>query len=612
MFRIFIHDRFIYLCEMLNRKIPFNQHPAWLLNLKEVESMRSFLPSAFHLDSWESVAPYIRILMNDKWRDFFDFQRWLRRLNELETVIKEEATWKIILYLQNMQDKDNGSAYKHYLKEIKPRFSKALYHLYKRYWHSSWRSMLPKEKFLNLNRTVHNYISLYNPENVALEAKAELLANECNEIMGRITEENVEVDGDILTLPEASSFLNSPDREKRKEVWEKIYQVDAAYQDQLDEILSELVSIRTQIAKNEGFENYYDYRFQQLGRFDWSVDLCHRFHRVVEKVVKPLYKWLLSYRRYRLGLQTLYPWDLYLDSNVADKPLEPFQTEDELIKKSLELFERLHPKISAYVRYLQEIGHLDLSHRPGKTPTGYCLTLPESGLPFILLSVVGIHRDLLEFIHEVGHAVHLLQSRHIPYLLLREYPMEVAELASIGLEMMALYHMDVFYPSLSDLGRAWFEQISQIITSLPWIATVDAFQEWLYKNPRHTPKERRTEWIKIYRRFHGDDAAWPEEALGILWQRKIHIFDSPLYYIEYGIAQIGALQLWYNYDHRPHDTIERYLYALSLGYTKRVPEIYKAAGAQFWFDAPLMKKLAHFVISKLKEAYTWMWNDSFV
>ena len=591
---------------MLNRKIPFNQHPAWLLNLKEVESMRSFLPSAFHLDSWESVAPYIRILMNDKWRDFFDFQRWLRRLNELETVIKEEATWKIILYLQNMQDKDNGSAYKHYLKEIKPRFSKALYHLYKRYWHSSWRSMLPKEKFLNLNRTVHNYISLYNPENVALEAKAELLANECNEIMGRITEENVEVDGDILTLPEASSFLNSPDREKRKEVWEKIYQVDAAYQDQLDEILSELVSIRTQIAKNEGFENYYDYRFQQLGRFDWSVDLCHRFHRVVEKVVKPLYKWLLSYRRYRLGLQTLYPWDLYLDSNVADKPLEPFQTEDELIKKSLELFERLHPKISAYVRYLQEIGHLDLSHRPGKTPTGYCLTLPESGLPFILLSVVGIHRDLLEFIHEVGHAVHLLQSRHIPYLLLREYPMEVAELASIGLEMMALYHMDVFYPSLSDLGRVWFEQISQIITSLPWIATVDAFQEWLYKNPRHTPKERRTEWIKIYRRFHGDEAVWPKEALGILWQRKIHIFDSPLYYIEYGIAQIGALQLWYNYDRQPHETMERYLYALSLGYTKRVPEIYKAARVQFWFDAPLMKKLAQFIISKIKEVHIWL------
>jgi oligoendopeptidase F len=544
--------------------------------------------------------------MSYKWRDFFGFQRWLRRLDELETVIKEEATWKLIRYLQNMQDEDKRLAYEHYLNEIKPRFSKALYHLYKRYWHSSRRSMLPKEKFINFNRTVYNYISLYNPQNVALEAKAEILANECNRIMGIIAEENVEVDRDIITLSEASSFLNSPDREKRREVWEKIYEVDATYQDRLDDIMSELISIRTQIAKNAGFDNYYDYRFQQLGRFDWSVDLCHRFHRVVEEVVKPLYNWLLSYRRHHLGLKTLYPWDLYLDVNGADKPLEPFQTEDELIEKSLVLFERLHPKISAYVRYLREIGHLDLSHRPEKTPTSYCLTLPESGLPFVLMNAVGIHRDVVEFIHEVGHAVHVLQSRHIPYLLLREYPMEVAELASICLEMMAMYHMDVFYPSLRDLERVWFEQISQVITSLPWIATVDAFQEWLYKNPHHTPKERRAVWIKIYRRFHGDIVAWPEEALGILWQRKIHIFDSPIYYIEYGIAQIGALQLWHNYDRRPHETIERYLYALSLGYTKRVPAIYKAAGVQFWFDVPLMKKLTRFTVSKLKEVHTWI------
>jgi len=567
--------------------------------------MRQWLPSWFQVDDWNTIESYVRELSHDKWQNFFHFQRWLRRLNELETVIKEEATWKIIRYLQNMQDEDSRSDYEHYLKEIKPRFTKALYHLYKRYWYSSWRSILPKEKFLNFNRTVNNYLSLYNPKNIKLESKAEILANECNEIMVRIAEETVEVDGDIFTLSEASSFLNSPDREKRKEVWEKVYEVDAAYQDQLDEILSELVSIRTQIAKNAGFENYYDYRFQQLGRFDWSVNLCHRFHRVVEKVVKPLYKWLLSYRRYHLGLKTLYPWDLYLDLNGADKPLEPFQTADELIEKSLELFKRLHPKIATYVSYLRDIGHLDLSHRPGKTPTGYCLTLPESVLPFILTNAIGLHRDLVEFVHEVGHAVHVLQSRHIPYLLLREYPMEVAELASIGLEMIALYHMDVFYPSLSDLGRVWFDQISQIVTSLPWVATVDAFQEWLYKNPHHTAQERQTQWVKIYRRFHGEDVAWPEEALGILWQRKIHIFDSPLYYIEYGIAQIGALQLWYNYDRNPRVTIEHYLYALSLGYTKRVPEIYKAAGIQFWFDTPLMKKLARFIISKIKEAHIW-------
>ncbi len=562
--------------------------------------MRRWLPSWFRADNWSSVAPYVKELLTYKWRNFSDFQRWLLRLNELETVIKEEATWKIIRYLQNTQDESSKLAYERYLREVKPRFSKALYYLYKRYWQSSWRSILPKEKFLNFNRTVHNYLLLYNPKNIALEAKAEILANQCSEIMERIAEETVEVGGNIYTLSKASSFLNSLDREKRKEVWEKIYEVEAAYQNQLDEIMSELVSIRTQIAKNAGFKNYYDYRFQQLGRFDWSVDLCHRFHRVVEKVVKPLYKWLLSYRRHRLGLKTLYPWDLYVDVNGSDSPLKPFQTEYELIEKSLELFEQLHSKIAAYVRHVWEIGHLDLSHRSGKTPTSYCFTLPESGLPFILINTVGAHEDLVEFIHEIGHAVHILQSRHIPYLLLREYPMELSELASIGLETIAMYHMDVFYPALYDLRRVWFEQISRIITSFPWIATVDAFQEWLYKNPYHTPQERRAEWVRIYRRFHGDETTWREEALGILWQQKIHIFDSPLYYIEYGIAQIGALQMWYNYDRHPRETIERYLYALSLGYTKPVPEIYKAAGAQFWFDIPLMKKLVRFIISKIK------------
>jgi oligoendopeptidase F len=311
-------------------------------------------------------------------------------------------------------------------------------------------------------------------------------------------------------------------------------------------------------------------------------------------------------------VKTLYPWDLDLDVHNLDSPLEPFQTENELVEKSLELFDRLHPRIGVYVRYLQEIGHLDLFSRPGKIPTSYCITLPESGLPFIIVDAVGTHGDLVTLIHEIGHAVHTLQSRHIPYRLLRDYPEELAELASIGFETMAMYHMDVFYPSLRDLGRAWFWQISQIITSLPWIATVDAFQEWLYKNPYHTLQERRSQWVKIYRRFHGDEVAWPEGDLEILWQRKSHIFDSPLYYIEYGIAQIGALQLWRNYDRGPHETMKRYLHALSLGYTKSVPEIYKTAGVQFWFDMPLMQRLSRFIVKKLKEALIWIKSDAVV
>jgi oligoendopeptidase F len=264
------------------------------------------------------------------------------------------------------------------------------------------------------------------------------------------------------------------------------------------------------------------------------------------------------------------------------------------------------------MRYLQEIGHLDLFSRPGKAPGGYNYTLQESGLPFIFMNAAGSHSDLVTLIHEAGHAVHTFQSRHIPYVLLRDYPSEVAELASMGLELMAMYHLEVFYPSLRDRGRAWFQQVSRIITILPWIATVDAFQEWMYKNPHHTPEERRSAWVKIYRRFHGDDVAWPEGTLEILWQRQLHIFDYPLYYIEYGIAQIGALQLWYNYDRHPRETLERYLYALSLGYTRRVPEIYEAAGVRFWFDMPLLEELFRFIISKLKKVRTWITSDAVV
>jgi oligoendopeptidase F len=344
-----------------------------------------------------------------------------------------------------------------YITEVQPRLAQARYELYKRYWESPWRALLPQEEFLNFNRIVQNYLSLYNPENIALETKAELLAKEYNEIVGGMT---VEVDGEVLTLPQASLHLEAPDRVRRQAVWEKIQAVRAAHQERLDAIMSELVAIRTQIARNAGFDNYYDYRFRQLGRFDWTVELCHEFHRVVEGVVRRLYRRLLLYRRNRLGLAALSPWDLQVDVCDGTSALRPFQSEDELIEKGLTLFDRIHPRIGAQIRYMHEIGHLDLFSRPGKAPGGYNYTLQESGLPFIFMNAAGSHSDLVTLIHEAGHAVHTFQSRHIPYVLLRDYPSEVAELASMGLELMAMPHLEVFYPSLKDQGRAWFSSNS--------------------------------------------------------------------------------------------------------------------------------------------------------
>ncbi|MCX7606764.1 MAG: M3 family oligoendopeptidase [Bacteroidia bacterium] len=561
---------------------------------------REWLPPQLPLTGWDAIAPFAEELRTTSWKTFSDFHRWLRRVNEFEAALSEEAAWSFIRFTQNTQDEESKRTYEKYIEEIQPRLSELRHHLYQRYWESPWRSLLPQDEFLNFDRTVQNYLAIYRPENIPLETKVELLAKEYNEIIGKLS---VEIDGKTFTLPQASLFLESPDRARREEVWWKIFHARASYADRIEAILDEMIALRTQIAKNAGFENYYDFRFRQLGRFDWTVELCHSFHALVERSVRRLYRRLLIYRRNSLGLPRLMPWDLAVDVCDSERPLRPFEKEEELIQKGIEVFHRIHPRIAQMVHYMYEIGHLDLFSRPGKAPGGYNYSLQESGLPFIFMNAAGSHGDVVTFMHEVGHAVHTFQSRHIPFVLQRDYPSEVAELASMGMELMALYP-SVFYPDPAEQARAWFQQISRIITIFPWIATVDAFQEWMYKHPHHTRAERHAKWVELYTRFHGNDIEWPEGTLEVLWHRQLHIFDYPLYYIEYGLAQIGALQLWYNYDKDPSNTVEKYLYALSLGYLKTVPEIYAAAGVKFFFEPKDLDEIFHFIVQHLKKVRT--------
>ncbi|MCS6789999.1 MAG: M3 family oligoendopeptidase [Bacteroidia bacterium] len=557
--------------------------------------VRQWLPPKLEVQNWEAIAPFVEELKTTRWKSFSDFYTWLRRMNELEAVLSEESAWYFIRFTQNTQDQQSRSAYEKYIKEIQPRFTEARYHLYQRYWESPWRSLLPEEEFLNFNRIVQNYLALYRPENIPLETQAELLAKEYNEIIGQLT---VEVDGKTFTLSQANLFLESPDRARREEVWRKIHEARAAHAERLENLMTQLIQLRTQIAHNAGFTNYYDYRFRQLGRFDWSVQLCHNFHALVENSVRRLYRRLLLYQKNKLGVERLYPWDLKADVCNLQNPLRPFRSEEELITKGIALFHQIHPRIAEMVRYMWEIGHLDLFSRPGKAPGGYNYSLQESGLPFIFMNAAGTHNDLITFVHEVGHAVHTFQSRHLPFLLQRDYPSEVAELASMSMELLALYPK-VFYNEEEGV-RAWFQQISRIITIFPWIATVDAFQEWMYRHPHHTAAERQQQWVALYRRFHGDLVEWPEGTLEILWHKQLHVFEIPLYYIEYGLAQLGALQVWRNYDQNPDRAIEQYLHALSLGYLKTVPEIYEAAGARFFFEPEDLAPLFRFMVQHLK------------
>lgn len=560
-------------------------------------AVREWLPPQLPLTQWESIEPYVEELRTAQWKSFSDFYQWLRHINELEAAVSEASAWSFIRFTQNTQDEESRQAYERYIEEVQPRLSEVRYELYKRYWESPWRALLPEDDFLNFNRTVQNYLALYRPENIPLETRAELLAKEYNELSGTLT---VEIDGKVFTLPQASLFLESPDRSRREEVWWKIFQARAAHAERLDALMDELIAVRTQIAHNAGFDNYYDFRFRQLGRFDWTVELCHNFHRIVEERIRRLYDRLLLYRRNALGVETLYPWDISVDPCDGTAPLRPFETEDELIGKGIEVFRQIHPRIAEMVRYMQSIGHLDLFSRPGKAPGGYNYSLHESGLPFIFMNAAGSHTDLVTFVHEVGHAVHTFQSRHLPFVLQREYPSEVAELASMSMELMALYP-SVFYTTARQQARAWFQQINRIISLFPWVATVDAFQEWMYRHPNHTRAERRQKWVELYERFHGKRIEWPKGTLDILWQRQIHIFDYPLYYIEYGIAQLGALQFWYHYDRDPKTAVEKYLYALSLGYLRTVPEIYEAAGVKFFFEPHELDDIFRFIVQHLKK-----------
>ncbi|MGQ9863421.1 MAG: M3 family oligoendopeptidase [Bacteroidia bacterium] len=567
--------------------------------MEYTQTARQFLPATLSITSWEAIEPYIQELIQRPWHNFSDFYKWLRDLNELELVMSEEGGWRFINFTRNTTDPDTQKAYTYYIEHIQPRLMEYRYELYQRYWASSWRTLLPYEDFETFDRQIQNYVELYRPENVAIETQTELLGQKYNQLMSQLT---VEIEGKKLTLPQASLYLEVPERDRRQKAWEKIQHARLAHTYELHEILDELIALRTQMAKNAGFADYYDFRFRQLGRIDWNITLVHRFHSVTEKILKRLYERLLGYRKTQLSLDTLRPWDLTVDV-CASQPLRPFTTGEELAQKTIQLFYHVDLRLGKMIEYLHQIGHLDLESRVGKAPGGYNYSLQESGLPFIFMNAAGSHSDLVTMIHEAGHAIHTLLSRDIPFMLQKEYPSEVAELASMSAELFTLRAWTIFYPEKEDWARAAFQQIQRVLNIFPWISTVDAFQEWLYKNPKHTHAERETTWVKIYQRFHGHkvDYRGYEEVLATLWQRQLHIYQVPLYYIEYGLAQLGALQVWYNYERDPKYALESYISALRLGYLRHVPVIYHAAGAQFFFTEDMLQEIFRFIIGRLKE-----------
>jgi len=365
--------------------------------------------------------------------------------------------------------------------------------------------------------------------------------------------------------------------------------------------LNSLRDLRNQTALNAGFANFRDYMFAALGRFDYTPEDCFNFHKSVAEAVVPLLNVMANERKQALQLDTLRPWDLKVDPENRP-PLKPFSSGEELLEKTITCFTQLDPQLGNYLQIMKAMGHLDLESRKGKSPGGYNYPLEEIGVPFIFMNATSNLRDLVTLLHEGGHAVHNFVTRDLLLNAFKNPPAEVAELASMSMELLTMDYWNVFFENEEDLRRAKIQHLESIIETLPWVATIDKFQHWLYENPMHSIEERQSKWLEIYEQFSDSVTDWSglEDFKKYIWQKQLHIYEVPFYYIEYGMAQLGAIGVWRNYKQHPQQGLEGYLNALKLGYTAPISEIYAAANIPFDFSKDYITELMNFVREELE------------
>ena len=402
-------------------------------------------------------------------------------------------------------------------------------------------------------------------------------------------------------MQKSTQLLKDNDRNKREDVYNKI--CDRRLQDELvlDNLFDELIDLRQKVAKNSGFNNYRDYMFAAMGRFDYTPEDCFSFHDAITKEIVPIITSFEQKRKDKLEYTSYKPWDTSVDVDGLP-PLKPFDDGTELTDLSIECFSRLRPYFGECLATMKAMKHLDLESKDGKAPGGFMYPLYEIGVPFIYMNAVGSQRDLVTMVHEGGHAVHSFLCRDLEMTEFKSTPSEVAELASMSMELLSMDHWNVFYNSENDLKRAKLEQLKKALEGLPWIAAIDKFQHWIYTN-KHTAKERKEQWLKIDSELGNQIIDWDgqKNSQQNLWQKQLHLYEVPFYYIEYGMAQLGAIAMWRSYKELGEKGIDNYMKALKLGYTKSISEIYLEAGIKFDFSEKYVKELADFIKSELKK-----------
>jgi oligoendopeptidase F len=555
------------------------------------------IPEHQHVHDWESLKPRFEELKDRQILSLSELQVWLKDRSDIEATLQEELGWRYIRQTCDTENLEKREALNFFIHEIEPHLAQYTDVFNKKLLENPFCSELDHETYFVYLRGIEKEIALFRTENIPLLTEIQTLSNEYGQITGSMT---IEMEGKTLTFQQAANYLKLNDREKRREAYEKINRRRFADREKLENLFDKLLVLRQQVAINAGFANFRDYMFSYLGRFDYSSKQCLDFHESVELHVVPLIEQFEKERKQKLKLADLYPWDLEVDPDQLP-PLAPYSDSRDLIEKSIATFNSIKPEFGDVLRIMQERGNLDLDSRIGKAPGGYNYPLYESGLPFIFMNAAGSVRDMITMMHEGGHAIHSWVSRNLELTGFKNTPSEIAEVASMAMELISMEHWQTFFPDEATYQRARKYQLEKILSILPWIATVDAFQHWIYTHPNHTREQRNQAWLETFRRFAGkqvDRSIYPEfEQNG--WHRQLHIFEVPFYYIEYGIAQLGAIGIWRNYTQNPSLALQNYEASLSLGYLKTLPDLYKIAGIKFDFSAEHVQELVAFIRGEL-------------
>lgn len=546
---------------------------------------------------WDELQPIYQEFLDREIVSAEALESWLLELGRFDAYVGETGSMLYVNMTCDTENEEVKQAYLDFVEQVQPELAKVGDLLNRKLAESPYADELDSVEYNVLLRDTRMGIALFREENIALGTELTKLGQRYNEICGAMT---VQFDGEERTMQQMGKYLQVNDREVRESAYRAVGERRFQDAEEIDELYDKMIALRHQVAKNAGYENFRDYTFDSKRRFDYTPADCEAFQTAIEEICVPLMREIDGERRDALGLKELRMWDMGHDVQGRN-PLQPFTEVEEMVAGTSRMFHRLSPELGEFFDSLRDGTSLDLESRKGKAPGGYQLQRDHSRKPFIFMNATGLQRDLETMVHEAGHAFHSIYADEIPLVDYRSAPIEFCEVAAMSMELLTHDFLDEFYSS-DDANRAVREHLEGIVSILAWIATIDAFQHWIYTNPRHSKEERHQQWLDLGDRF-GSNLDWTgfEEWRKVGWQRQLHLFSYPFYYIEYGIAQLGALQLWLQYRKNPQTALDNYAKSMRLGGSRPLPELFQAGEMSFDLGNSTVQGLIDAVRAQLDE-----------